>query len=252
MANKILEYKNRFRLRVPICESTHDFSRKLDGSLEDIDIYVDCACDCKIFHYGHKIFEAYIPSIQRGHNILKQLYYENINQNNVKVTEKEMIARGTKTTKLSYHIINNDLYKSELKSSGFFPFIQESDSEVIFRFHEKDFEKIIKLLKPKTLGAGISPFSTKNLPKRKYEISDEQLREYKSINDSIPQSDKLKLSRITSDFINNIMSKNKQYKSVDMKKFMRKKMLNGKEFIHEEGFWNEYISYLKKKLGEEK
>ena len=78
------------------------------------------------------------------------------------------------------------------------------------------------------------------------------MREYKSINDSIPKSDKLKLSRITSDFINNIMSKNKQYKSVDMKKFMRKKMLSGKEFIHEEGFWKEYISYLKKRLGEEK
>lgn len=29
-------------------------------------------------------------------------------------------------------------------------------------------------------------------------------------------------------------------------------MLSGKEFIHEEGFWDEYISYLKKRLGEEK
>ena len=48
------------------------------------------------------------------------------------------------------------------------------------------------------------------------------------------------------------MAKKKQYKSVDMKKLMRKKMLSGKEFIHEEGFWNEYISYLKKRLGEEK
>lgn len=141
MANKLLEYKNRFRLRVPICESTHDFSRKLDGSLEDIDIYVDCACDCKIFHYGHKIFEAYIPSIQRGHNILKQLYYENINPNNVNVTEKEMVARGTKTTKLSYHIINNDLYKSELKSSGFSHLFRNQIRKLSLDFTKKILKK---------------------------------------------------------------------------------------------------------------
>ena len=252
MANKLLEYKNRFRLRVPICESTHDFSRKLDGTLEDVDVYIDCSNNIQVFYYGRGQYEVYIPSLQRGHNILKQLYYENINPDNVKVVEKEVMLKGSKATKTSYNIINTDLYESELKSSDFFTDIRESDSEVTFRFRQKDFEKIIPLLKPKTSGAGISPFSTKNLPKRKYEISDDQLREYKSINDSIPQSDKLKLSRITNDFISNVMSKNKQYKSVDMKKFMRKKMLSGKEFIHEEGFWDEYISYLKKRLGEEK
>lgn len=252
MANKILEYKNRFRLRVPICQSTHDFSRKLDNTLEDIDVYIDCSNNIQVFYYGRSQYEVYIPSLQRGHNILKQLYYENINPDNVKIIKKEVAPRGVKTIKTSYNIINTDLYESELRSSGFFTDIRELDSEVTFRFRQKDFEKIIPLLKPKTSGAGISPFSSRNLPKLKYKINDEQLREYKSINDSIPKSDKLKLSRITSDFINNIMSKNKQYKSIDMKKLMRKKMLSGKEFIHEEGFWNEYISYLKKNLGEGK
>lgn len=252
MANKILEYKNRFRLRVPICESTHDFSRKLDGTLEDIDVYISCSNGIKVFYAGKGVLELYIPSLQRGHNILKQLYYENINPDNVEVIQKTIIRDGKEVVRTTYNIINKDLYESELKSSKFFYDIRELDSETTFRIHQKDFEKVIPIIKPKTSGAGISPFSTKNLPKRKYEISDDQLREYKSINDSIPKSDKLKLSRITSDFINNIMSKNKQYKSIDMKKLMRKKMLSGKEFIHEEGFWNEYISYLKKRLGEEK
>lgn len=252
MANKLLEYKNRFRLRVPICESTHDFSRKLDGSLEDIDVFILCKDGIKVFYFGRGQYEAYIPSLIKGHNILKQIYYKHINPNNVDVTEIKRTIKDKEAVTYNYHIIDNDLYESELKTSDFFTDIRELDSEVTFRFRQKDFENVIPLLKPQTLGAGISPFSTKNLPKRKYEISDEQLIEYKSINDSIPKSDKLKLSRITSDFINNVMSKNKQYKSVDMKKLMRKKMLNSKEFIHEEGFWNEYISYLKKKLGEEK
>lgn len=51
MANKLLEYKNRFRLRVPICESTHDFSRKLDGTLEDIDVYISCSNGIKVFYF---------------------------------------------------------------------------------------------------------------------------------------------------------------------------------------------------------
>lgn len=252
MANKLLEYKNRFRLRVPICESTHDFSRKLDGTLEDIDVYIPCKDGIQVFYFGRGQYEVYIPSLIKGHNILKQLYCKHINPNNVEVTEIKRTIKDKETVTYNYHIIDNDLYESELKTSDFFIDIRELDSEVTFRFRQKDFENVIQLLKPQTGGAGISPFSTKNLPKRKYEIDAEQFGEYKDINDSIPKENKLILSKITSNFIHNIMAKKKQYKSVDMTKLMRKKMLSGKEFIHEEGFWNEYISYLKKRLGEEK
>ena len=250
--NYLMKYKGKYRLKAPYDLNTNNFSRKLNGNYEDIDVYISCSNGIKVFYAGKGILELYIPSLQRGHNILKQLYYENINPDNVEVIQKTIIRDGKEVVRTTHNIINKDLYESELKSSKFFYDIRELDSETTFRIHKKDFEKVIPIIKPKTSGAGISPFSTKNLPKRKYEISDDQLREYKNINDSIPQSDKLKLSRITNDFISNVMSKNKQYKSVDMKKLMRKKMLNGKEFIHEEGFWNEYISYLKKRLGEEK
>ena len=86
------------------------------------------------------------------------------------------------------------------------------------------------------------------MPVREYEINADQLREYKDINNSVPKEDKLKLSKITNDFIHNIMAKKRQYKSIDMSKLMRKQMLKGKEFIHQQGFWNEYIKYLKKSL----
>lgn len=247
MANKLLEYKGRFRLRTPICESTHDFGRKLNGNLEDIDIFIDCFYGNKIFWYGRGKYEAYIPSLQRGHNILKQFYYENINPNNIKAVENKLIRDdGKELVRITYNIIDNDLYKKQLRD--FFPYIVDTDSEVIFHFFQKDFEKVIPLLKPKTSGAGISPFSAKNLPVREYEINADQLREYKDINDSVPKEDKLKLSKITNDFIHNIMAKKRQYKSIDMSKLMRKQMLKGKEFIHQQGFWNEYIKYLKKNL----
>lgn len=248
MANKILEYKGRFRLRVPICESTHDFARKLDNTLEDIDVYIDCPFGIKVFYAGKGILEVYVPSLQRGHNILKQLYYENINPDNVEIIQKTMFRDGKDVIRITYNILDKNLYESELKLSKFFYDILESDSEVIFRIHQKDFEKVIPIIKPKTSGANISPFSAKNLPKLKYEINADQLREYKDINDSIPKEKKLILSKVTSNFISNIMSKKKQYKSVDMTKLMRKKMLSGKEFIHSEGYWDEYIKYLKENI----
>lgn len=78
MANKLLEYKNRFRLRAPICESTHDFSRKLDGSLEDIDIFISCKDGIKVFYFGRGQYEVYVPSLIKGHNILKDNYIKQI------------------------------------------------------------------------------------------------------------------------------------------------------------------------------
>lgn len=59
------------------------------------------------------------------------------------------------------------------------------------------------------------------------------------------------ISRITNSFINSVMAKSKPYKKVDIKSLMRKKMLKGKEFIHSEGYWNQYIDYLETQLEEQ-
>ena len=41
----------------------------------------------------------------------------------------------------------------------------ESDSEVLIWFDEKDFKKVASIIKPKTKGKKISPFSSRNLTK---------------------------------------------------------------------------------------
>ncbi len=46
-----------------------------------------------------------------------------------------------------------------------------------------------------------------------------------------------------------IMSKNKVYKGKNLKEIQKKKMIKGKkEFIHSEGFWDEYIQFLKENM----
>lgn len=44
------------------------------------------------------------------------------------------------------------------------------------------------------------------------------------------------------------MQKMKQYKSEPIKKLMRKKMLKGKEFIHSEEQWDDFLKYLSKEV----
>ena len=71
------KFKGIYRIKVPYDLSKNDFNRKLNGTLEDIDCYIDCQNNCKIFHYGRDILQGYIPSLTRGRNIIKVI--NNIN-----------------------------------------------------------------------------------------------------------------------------------------------------------------------------
>lgn len=205
-----MRYKGTYRLKAPYDLRNNQYGRKLNGTLEDIDVYIDCQHGNKIFHYGRSILQAYIPSLIRGHNILKKL---------------------------------EELYGQDIVSD-----VEESDSEVLFKFNAKDIDRIIPLLKPKTSGAGISPFSSKNLPKTKYDIPDVDFTLYKNIIQNVTQKDRIYLSHMTNDFIKSITTKSNPYDEI--KKDMVAKGLKGKEYIHSIGKWDAYIKYLQDNLKE--
>ena len=162
----------------------------------------------RIYSFGHGILQAYIPSIGRGHNIIKYIT-ENFGQD----------------------IIFD---------------IEETDSEVLFKFNAKNDDKIIPLLKPKTSGASISPFSSRNLPRINYKIPDEQFAMYKNIVDKIPRERILDITHSTNKFIKSLVTKKNTIEKI--KADMALKGIKGKEYIHSIGKWNEYISYLKENL----
>ena len=199
-----------YRLKCPYDKSTNTFARKLDGTFEDIDVYIDCQYGNKVFSFGHRILQAYIPSIIRGHNIIKYI---------------------------SKHFGQEIIFD-----------IEESDSEVLFKFKAKYDDNIIPLLKPKTNGANISPFSSRNLPKSEYKIPDEDFNAYKNIVAKIPRERILSLTHMTVDFIKSLSTKNNKYD--DIKADMALKGLKGKEYIHSIGKWNDYINYINKHLQE--
>lgn len=140
-----------------------------------------------------------------------------------------------------------ELYKA-LEDEGTVRSIMENDKEIEFKFHARKLEYIALFLKPAIAGADISPFSTKNLPKCNYPIPEEDLAEYNAILDSMDSKDYLLVSRVTDAFLTNKLQKSKQYRTIDLKKDMKKKCLKTKEYINSLGEWNEYIEYLKKEI----
>ena len=194
-------------MRAPINPDTNDFNRKLNGIYEDIDVYIDCQHGNKVFYYGNSILEAYVPSLQRGHNIIKTLQ------------------------QIDPLIITH---------------LQEGDSEVIFRFKYSNSDKVIPLLKPRTSGANISPFSSKNLPKSSYTIPEKDLNIYKHIVAKIPREDILTITHNTNNFIKTLVTKQNPMENI--KADMKLKGLKGKEYVHSIGQWGNYINYLRKEL----
>ena len=203
-----MKYKGKYRIKASFDLKTNQFPRKLDGTFEDIDIYIDAQKDCKIFYYGKSILQFYTPSLGRGRNIIKA--------------------------------INNDL------GEGIINNIEETDSEVLFRFNSKYMEQLEPYLKPKTSGANISPYSTKNLPKTKYIIPDEDLFIYKEIVQNLGQNRIIELTHKTNDYIKSLVTKRNPLDNI--KADMALKGLKGKEYIHSIGKWNDYIKYLEKNL----
>ena len=202
------KFKGQYRILCEYDLNTNDFPRKLDGSYEDIDCYISCQNKIRIYYVGNGILQAYIPSIGRAHNILK----------------------------IINELCSNDIFN-----------IEETDSEILFCFKYINSDKIIPLLKPKTSGAGISPFSSKNLPRNKdYKIPNEDLQLYKEILANIPENERLSIGIITNNFIKTLATKRNPMENI--KADMKLKGLKGKEYIHSIGQWDNYINYLRKEL----
>lgn len=221
MSNYLMKYKGIYRVLPVLDEVYHDLPRDKEGNIchEEVELYIACQNENKITEYGkdgsnRMVLRAYIPSIGRGRNIRKAL--------------------DTKCIPYTDYL--------------------ETDEEVEFRFKAKDIEPIAELMKAKTGGANISPFSTKNLPKADVEIPTEEIERYKAVVAEVEKGDLLIIHRITTDFLSSFLEKrckklDKRFSySVDMKKMMMSRM--AKEYIWTKGYWSEYLKFLQKKIEE--
>lgn len=215
-----MKYKGIYRLKPELDQETNDFPRDKNGCIAETydDIFIDCQYGNRIYYYGKLpdsssvYLWAYIPSVVRGKNIKKQM---------------------------------------DDKSIPYFNFF-ETDTEVTFKFKPKDIDQIADLLRAKTQGADISPFSSKNLPKPDVSIPYENMQAYKEITASIKKDDLFIIRLFTNDFCFKNMAKILRHrdKSFNLKQDIRQQKMGRsiKTYIWSMGFWDEYLVYLRKKI----
>lgn len=126
--------------------------------------------------------------------------------------------------------------------------IEETDSEILFKFKYVNSDKVIPLLKPRTSGSQISPFSSKNLPKSNFKIPDDKLEAYKQIVSKISPEKLLTIGRMTNSFLQTLVTKKTPWENI--KADMRLKCVKGKEYIYMIDKWDEYLKYLENEIKE--
>lgn len=240
-----------YRILPSLDVKTNQFPRKLNGTLEDADIYIKCAKGIKVFHYGKGILDIYFPSKKTGLSTLRKVYAKHINPKNAKIQDMEVTMKlktgeERQATKECVTIYNEKTFNKDISSSDMILYTEESDSEFLIRIKAKDFELFSPYINPSEYGARISPFSSKNQPKIAYNIPDEDLYTYNQIKANLPDNKLLSLGKMTSDFLKTLENKKMSYG--DIKADMIQKCLKGKDYIHSIGKWNEYIDYLNENL----
>lgn len=205
-------YKSIYRIMPVIDKSTNDFARDYTGKIDKDNVYIACYYDIKIWHYGGSKLIAYIPSLQRGHNIIKSLKKAGVN------------------------VFDCD----------------DSDEEVIFKFDASDIETVTSFIKPKTSGAGISPFSSKNLPKANVNIPEDKLAKYKSLISKLDNP--LAIRGFNTSFLDNVLAKKLRPKGkrkpFDYKSDMMAMKLSHdvKGYIWSKGLFEDYLEFLEKEI----
>ena len=120
-------------------------------------------------------------------------------------------------------------------------------SDGFIYFHAKDIKKIATIVKPKTSGAKIDPFSNKNLPKVDYKIPAKDMAELYSLTEKLSKTETIQFYRkVNSDFIKGIRKLGG--KKFNAKEELKKSRLGSREFIHSVGLWERYLTYVKKQL----
>lgn len=205
-------YKSKYRILPVIDQATNDFCRDHKGKIDENNVYIACYNDVRIWHYGGSKLIAYVPNVQRGRNFIKKL------------------------KRLGVDVFDCD----------------ESDEEVTFKFKASDMDVAAQILKPKTSGAKISPFSSKNLPKAQVDIPENELSRYKSLVSKLDNP--LVIKMFNDSFLNDVLAKRlrppKKRKPFDYRQDIKSMMLTHdvKGYIYKKGLFEDYLDYLEKAI----
>jgi hypothetical protein len=210
-------YKGKYRVKAHYDKETNDFIRDPEGNLDDsfADFYLSGRSGIEIKHASGSDLVCYVPKITLGNNVLKGFY------------DRIIGNHGSKTV---------ETIVKELQAGGYIGECDILSTEVFFIFPAKYLDDLNKIVKLKTSGASISPFSTRNLPKAPYTIPKKDMDLYKTCKGDLTG---LQVSRIQDEFIRECCDD-------DVKQRMKKEMLKANQWFHKHGMWDAYCKYIRR------
>ena len=209
-------YKGKYRVRAHYDKSTNVFVRDADGNLDDsfADFYLSGRSGIEIKHATGSDLACYIPKLKVGTGVLKSYYEKCIGSYGNKSIEKIV---------------------AELQAAGYMDDCDILSAEVFFIFPAKYLDDLAPIVKLKTAGASMSPFSTRNLPRAPYEIPKKDMDAYKEAKGEL---NGLQISRIQDEFI-------REFFDEDVKSQMKLEMLKANQWFHKHGYWQDYLDAIK-------
>lgn len=215
------KYRGKYRVKAHYDQQTKDFIRDDEGNLDPDfgDFYLSGRSGIEVKHGFGGELACYIPKLQLGNNVLKS-YYDSVIGN-----------RGDKSV---------DKIVSELRDSGYVNDVDILSTEIFFTFDAEHLDTLAPIIKLKTSGANISPFSTRNLPKKPYTIPDKDMDKYKEAKDGLSG---LEIARLNEEFIAENFDS-------DFKTNLRKSMLKPIQYFHKEKIWDKYCNFIEENKNE--
>ena len=242
------KFKGKYRVMAHLDEQTNDFPRNYNGEVDEdfSDFYIKCRNNIEIKHGVGKRMMVYIPSKTKGLNVLKKMYEDSYG--------KKWEESDTKNdTKYYDGLINKVVAGSPVICA------EALDGEVTIDFYSDDIKWIAKFVHPVTSGANISPLSKRNLYKTKYVIPDEDVKKCKAIEESYPKrkmtikgkttmiTDGLYIRKVNTAFEEKKVKELNEFSSIKDLEYDKKKIgVNGKEYFHIKGWWNDYLNFCDK------
>lgn len=211
------KYKGKYRVKAHYDLHTKDFIRDDEGNLDPDfgDFYLSGRSGIEVKHGVGAELACYIPKLQLGNNILKS-YYDSVIGNH-----------GDKSV---------DKIVSELKDGGYVNDVDILSTEIFFTFDADHLDALAPIIKLKTSGASISPFSTRNLPKTPYTIPKADMDKYKKAKDGLSG---LEIARLNEQFIAENFDS-------DFKTNLRKEMLKPVQYFHKHKMWDRYCEFIER------
>ena len=212
----VTHYKGKYRVKAHYDKSTNDFIRDADGNLDDsfADFYLSGRSGIEIKHATGSDLACYIPKLKVGNGVLKSYYEKRIGRYDDKSIEEIVY---------------------ELQDAEYMGECDILSTEVFFIFPAKYLDDLAPIIRLKTSGASISPFSTRNLPKAPYVIPKKDMDAYKEAKGEL---NGLQISRIQDEFI-------REFFDEDVKSQMKLEMLKANQWFHKHGYWQDYLNAIK-------